>query len=322
MIVGLAGGVGGARMAHGFAQVMKPEDLTIVVNVGDDFEHFGLKICPDLDTVCYTLAGLANPATGWGRSNESWQVLRVIEGLGGPTWFHLGDQDLGLHLERTRLLAEGHSLSQVTRQVCRSWGVQVNVLPATDTPIPTTVETTLGNLPFQEYFVRQACQPEVRAFHFDGVGQAQPAPGVLEAISLAEAVVIFPSNPWVSVDPILAIPGILEALLERSSLGTPIVAISPIIGGKTVKGPAAKMFAELGIVPSAFAVAEHYYKMLLSCLAGFVLDRIDAHHAPALAALGIKVLATDILMVDTQDRGRLAGEILQFISHIAQERSP
>jgi LPPG:FO 2-phospho-L-lactate transferase len=315
-------------MAHGLAQAIPPEVLTVIVNIGDDFDHFGLRICPDLDTVCYTLAGLANPATGWGRKSESWGVFEEIGRLGGPTWFRLGDRDLGLHLERTRRLAAGQTLSQFTQEICRAWGIKVNVFPVSDQPVPTWVETDQGNLPFQEYFVRLACQPAVRAFHFMGVEQASPAPGVLEAIEQADAILIFPSNPWVSVDPIFAIPGILNAILERSSAGCPLIAVSPIIGGKTVKGPAAKMFAELGVEPSALAVARHYQERLASHLRGFVVDQVDEADIPLLEVMGapeycrLQVLATNILMVDELDRKRLALEILGFIQSLVEKRKP
>ncbi len=197
-VVALAGGVGGARLADGLAQVLPPEHLTVIVNVGDDFEHLGLRICPDLDTVCYTLAGIANPETGWGRVDESWQVLQSLEELGGLTWFRLGDRDLALHLERTERLRMGLPLSQVTYDLCNRLGVQARVLPVTNDAVPTMVLTKGGELPFQEYFVRQRCEPEVSGFRFAGVQQASPAPGVVEALQRADLVVLCPSNPWVS----------------------------------------------------------------------------------------------------------------------------
>ena len=261
-IVALAGGVGGAKLAHGLAQILPPEDLTVIVNTGDDFEHLGLTICPDLDTVCYTLAGLANPDTGWGRENETWNTISNIEKLGGPNWFRLGDQDFATHLERTRRLKEGKSLSQVTREFCKAWGIKQTVLPMSDSPVRTIVDTDEGELAFQEYFVHRHCEPRVKGFRFDGVEVAQPVIGAREAIESAQAVVICPSNPWVSIDPILRV---------LKEINKPVVAVSPIIGGKTVKGPAAKMYAELGIEPSALAVAEHYRNLLT----GFVLDSQD-----------------------------------------------
>src|SRR6185503_2850541 len=248
-IVALAGGVGGAKLAHGLAQILPPEDLTVIVNTGDDFEHYGLNICPDLDTVCYTLAGLANPTTGWGRINESWNVIENISKLGGPAWFRLGDQDLGTHLERTRRLKGGESLSQITKDFCKAWGIGHTVLPMSDQPVRTIVETEAGELAFQEYFVHHRCEPKVKGFRFEGADRAEAVPEAKAALQSADAVVICPSNPWVSIDPILKIIPIKNK---------PVYAVSPIIGGETVKGPAAKMYRELGIEPSALAVANHY----------------------------------------------------------------
>ena len=302
-VVALAGGVGGARLVDGLAQVIPAEHLTVIVNTGDDFEHLSLRICPDLDTVCYTLAGIANPDTGWGRVDESWQVLDTLAELGGPTCFRLGDHDLALHLERTARLRLGVPLSQVTRDLCKSMGVAVQVLPVTDDAVPTMVNTPSGELPFQEYFVRQHCQPVVTGFRFAGVEHARPAPGVVEALRRADLVVLCPSNPWVSLDPILAVPGIREAFGTRR-----VVGVSPIIAGQTVKGPAAKMFTELGIPPSALAVAEHYR----SLLTGFVVDVQDTPQADAVQALDILPYVTHTIMKSRQDRRRLALEILEF----------
>ena len=296
-IVALAGGVGGAKFAHGLAHVLPPEDLTVVVNTGDDFEHLGLHISPDLDTVCYTLAGLANPETGWGRAGESWNALAGIKELGGPAWFNLGDRDLATHIERTRRLREGQCLSEITRDFCRAWGVEHLILPMSDQPVRTIVKTDEGDLPFQEYFVHRLCEPRVTGFRFDGAASARPAAGIVEALAAADAVIICPSNPWVSVDPVLAV--ILP--LEK-----PVVAISPIIRGKTVKGPAAKMFAEMGIEPSAAAVAEHYQQIL----SGFVLDLADRALQRRVA---VPTLAADILINSIADRIRLAQEVIDFI---------
>ena len=299
----LAGGVGGAKLADGLAQIIPPKNLTIVVNTGDDFEHLGLAICPDLDTVCYTLAGIAHPETGWGRADETWEMLENLEQLGGPTWFRIGDRDLGTHLERTRRLRAGQSLSQVTMDFCKAWRVSPTVLPMSDDPVLTIVYTDEGKIPFQDYFVRRQCQPRVSGFQFDGLEEAQPAPGVLEAIGGADLVVICPSNPWVSVDPILGVPGIRGALENRL-----VVAVSPIIGGQAVKGPAAKMYEELGIQPSALAVANHYDTLLVR----FVLDQVDADQADAVRALGIQPFVTDTLMKTPADSARLTREILAW----------
>lgn len=302
-VLALAGGVGGAKLVDGLAQNLPAGDLSVVVNTGDDFEHLGLWVCPDLDTVCYTLAGLANPDTGWGRSNETWNALETWVTLGGPDWFRLGDRDLGLHLERTRRLNNGESLHKITAHFCTAWGIEHLVLPMSDDPIPTRVLTAEGELPFQEYFVKLRCQPIVQGFRFEGVARSRPAPGVLEAVGSADLVVMCPSNPWVSIDPILAVPRIRPALAEK-----PILAVSPIIGGETVKGPAAKMYAELGIEPSASAVAGHYAGLL----DGFVLDRIDTGQEEGIQANGVKTLATDTWMRVQVDRRRLAREVLEF----------
>jgi LPPG:FO 2-phospho-L-lactate transferase len=306
-ITALAGGVGGAKLAHGLAQILPPQDLTVIVNTGDDFEHLGLSISPDLDTVCYTLAGLANFETGWGRADESWNAIANVKRLGGPDWFNLGDQDLGTHLERTRRLRDGQPLSQVTREFCQAWGVDVIVLPMSDQPVRTIIETDQGDLAFQEYFVHRRCEPQVRGFRFDGLDQAEPAPGVVEAVQSADAVVICPSNPWVSVDPILKV---LSPLLTGEGMGMRAVAISPILGGQTVKGPAAKMYAELGIQPSARAVAEHYRGLL----GGFVLDEVDADLAPQIP---IPTLVTNTLMKSLTDRATLARAVLYFIETLS-----
>ena len=302
-ITALAGGVGGAKLAHGLAHVLPPEDLTIIVNTGDDFEHLGLSICPDLDTVCYTLAGLANSETGWGRAGETWNTIANIERLGGPAWFRLGDQDIATHLERTRRLKEGQSLSSITREFCQAWGIQPTVLPMTDAPVRTMVNTNEGELAFQEYFVHRRCEPIVKGFRFDGVTEAKPAPGVREALDTADAVIFCPSNPWVSIDPILSVV---------KKITKPVIAVSPIIGGKAVKGPAAKMYTELGIEPSALAVAKHYR----TTLAGFVLDTTDRESEAQINALSIKTQVTDTLMNHLTERVRLANDVLHFIGSL------
>jgi LPPG:FO 2-phospho-L-lactate transferase len=301
-IVALAGGVGGAKLADGLAQLLPPGDLTVIVNTGDDFEHLGLSISPDLDTVCYTLAGLANPQSGWGRQAETFQALENIQKLGGPTWFRIGDKDLATHLERTRLLQEGQSLSQITMHFCRVWGVQHLVLPMSDLSVRTMVNTVeSGELPFQEYFVHRNCEPKVKGFRFVGIESARPAPGVLKSIGAADAVIICPSNPWVSIDPILALVGLRSALARKT-----VFAVSPIIGGQTVKGPAAKMYSELGILPSASAVARHYGDLL----SGFILDIVDE---PMAKEFTIPIKITRTLMKTRDDRRRLAQDVLNLI---------
>ena len=299
-IVALAGGVGGAKFAHGLAHILPPGDFTVIVNTGDDFEHYGLYICPDLDTVCYTLGGIANPATGWGRVGESWNVIENASRLGGPAWFRLGDQDLGTHLERTRRMKEGQTLTQITKDFCIAWGIQHIILPMSNQPVRTIVETDEGELAFQEYFVHRRCEPQVRGFRFEGIEKAEPAPGTLEAIRGADAVIVCPSNPWVSIDPILRILKEIEK---------PIFAISPIIGGQTVKGPAAKMYRELGIEPSALAVATHYCDLAT----GFVLDHVDKQLEGEIRSLGMCTFVTNTLMNSHDDRKQLAGEVLTFM---------
>jgi LPPG:FO 2-phospho-L-lactate transferase len=302
-IIALAGGVGGAKLVDGLAAVLPPTDLTVIVNTGDDFDHLGLRICPDLDTVFYTLAGLADPQRGWGRADESWHFLEEIERFGGPAWFKLGDRDLAMHVERTHRLRAGESLSEVTSSLRQALGVQVRILPMTDDRVETLVHATGETLTFQEYFVARRAEPAVRGFEFQGVEHAKPAPGALEAIDEADLAILCPSNPWVSLDPILAIPGIRQALRSR-----PVIGVSPIIGGKAVKGPAAKIYAEMGMEPSALAVARHYKDLLR----GWMIDTQDADLVEPIRILGIEPRLSDILMVDRDDRRRLAEELLQY----------
>ncbi len=312
-IVALAGGVGGAKLADGLAQSLEPEELTIVVNVGDDFDYLGLHICPDLDTVCYTLAGIANATTGWGRNQETWNAYENLVKLGGPAWFHLGDADLGVQLERTRRIRAGQPLSQITRDFCHSWGITSIVLPASDDPIPTVVETMdKGDLPFQNYFVEYQCSPRVKGFRFQGIKDSKPAPGVIDAIHQADAVIFCPSNPWVSINPILDIPGVRKAIALKM-----VAAVSPIIGGKTLKGPAAKMYAEMGWQASAISVARHYGDLL----GGFIFDDQDSSLLDEVKQSGIIPYVTNTIMLTQQDRRRLAGEVLTFLQGILR-RNP
>ncbi len=303
-ITALAGGVGGAKLVNGLAQIIPSVGLTAIVNTGDDFEHFGLKICPDLDTVCYTLAGLSNTTTGWGRKDETWEFMQQIREQGLPDWFNIGDQDRQTHLERTRRLAQGETLTQVTQALCAQWGIQIKVLPMSDDPVPTIVRTTgHGDLGFQEYFVQHHCEPVVSGFDFKGHAQAHVNPELIQAIQQADLVVFCPSNPWVSIDPILSLSGVQQALAEKK-----VIAVSPIIGGKAVKGPAAKMFQELGIEASALNVARHYR----SLLSGFVIDEVDHALAEEIIAMGISCLVTQTIMKTPQDQAALAQQIIQF----------
>ena len=302
-IAALAGGVGGAKLADGLAQVLDPGSLTVIVNTGDDFDHFGLRICPDLDTVCYTLAGLANPDTGWGRAGESWTVINEVESLQGPTWFSLGDRDLATSLERTRLRNEGYTLTEITSRFCEAWQVPVRVLPMTDVDYPTLVITDEGELSFQEYFVKLKSEPDVRGFIFGESGPNPPTPEVILALQQADLIVICPSNPWVSIDPILSLSGLREILHQKT-----IVAVSPIIGGEAVKGPAAKMFRELSIDPTPASVAAHYAPVLTA----LVMDQVDDHLEETVRSERVDVLITDTIMKSRDDRARLAKETLDF----------
>jgi LPPG:FO 2-phospho-L-lactate transferase len=296
-------------MAHGLQQILPENHLTVVVNIGDDFEHYGLKICPDLDTVCYTLSGQANPVTGWGLIGETWNALHSLRVLGGPVWFQLGDRDLGTHLERTRRLRMGQPLSRITKDFCRSWGINSEVLPATDQLVPTIVHSLEGDLSFQEYFVYRKCAPKVTGFDFENISECVPAPGILEALHEASLVVLCPSNPFVSLDPILAVPGIKATIQDKRYTGSAVtIAISPIIGGEAVKGPAAKMFRELGQEPTAAAVAHHYEGLL----DGFVLDKLDCQDETTIGKQGLATLVTDTLMPDVDQRSRLAAEVFAF----------
>jgi LPPG:FO 2-phospho-L-lactate transferase len=304
-IVAFAGGVGGAKLSDGLAQLVDPNDLTIIVNTGDDFVYLGLNISPDLDTVCYTLAGLSNPQTGWGLAGDTFRVFEQIQQLGGPAWFHIGDQDLATHIERTRRLKEGQTLSQLTRDFCTLWGIKHSILPMTNQSVSTIVITT-GNveLPFQEYFVHLDCRPVVKGFRFDGIERAVPLPGVLAAIDNSDCIILCPSNPWVSIDPILALPGIRFSLKSK-----PVIAVSPIINGHSLKGPAAKMFSEMGIHPSASAVVHHYEKIL----SGFVMDASDLDKP---IDLKIPLLSTQTIMKNPDDRRHLAADVLNLINNL------
>ena len=304
MIVALSGGIGGAKLALGLAGVLAPGDLTIVANTGDDFTHLGLAISPDIDTLLYTLAGLDHPDQGWGRRDETWSAMDTIAALGGPDWFRLGDRDLALHLLRTAALAEGRTLSQVTADLARRLGIASTILPAADAPVRTVLDTDQGRLPFQEYFVHRRCAPVLRALHFEGAAAARPAPGVAEAIAAARAVVICPSNPFISLGPILAIPGIRAAL---EATAAPVLAVSPIIGGQAVKGPTAKMMAELGLPVSARAVADHYGALIDI----FVADPADA---PELAGIAARIVPAPILMRDRADKLTLARLVLEALA--------
>ena len=304
-VVCLAGGVGGARLADGLARVLPPDRLTVVVNTGDDFRHLGLTICPDLDTVTYMLAGVNNDETGWGRAGESWRALDEAARLGGPEWFRLGDLDLATHLARTHWLDAGESLTSVTRRLCAGFGVAPAVLPMCDHPAPTLIVTDGGEvLPFQTWFVRERWQPAVRRVALPEDARATAA--VVRALEAADVVVLTPSNPFVSIDPILNVYPI-RALIE--DVPRAVVAVSPIVAGQALKGPAAKMMGELGLEASAAAVAGYYGHLI----DGFVYDQQDAGMA---AEEGLALLCTDTIMRDAAGRERLAREVLAFAGEL------
>ncbi len=301
-MLALSGGVGGAKLALGLYRILPPDALTVVANTGDDFEHLGLSISPDVDTLLYTLSGQDNPELGWGRVGETWNFMVALEGLGGATWFRLGDRDLATHVERTRRLKAGESLSAVTDDFRSRFGISARLLPMSDDSVRTKLLSGHLWLDFQDYFVRMRCAPVISELAFAGAETARPHPDFLAALADPElrAVVICPSNPFISIDPILAVPGIRAALRDCPA---PVVAVSPIIGGKAVKGPTAKMMAELGLPVAAAAVARHYRNFLDLYIA-------DAEDAAALAGLDLPVVLTRTLMQSLADREALARTVL------------
>lgn len=305
-VVALAGGVGGAKLAWGLGQVLLPERLTIIVNTADDFEHLDLHISPDLDTVMYTLADMANPETGWGLRDETWSMQRMLSRYEGPTWFRLGDHDLATHLLRSKWLHEGFPLTWVTHELCMLLGVRQVILPMSDNPVRTIVHTDSGRLPFQEYFVLHGWRPAIRSIQFEGIESARPSQEVVSALRDADAIIFCPSNPFVSLDPILALPAMRRIITASRA---PKVAVTPIVAGQALKGPAAKMLRELGLEVSPVSVAHHYRDLVT----GFVLDQQDQALKPAIAFdLGMRALVTDTIMKTDEDRTRLAREVLEF----------
>lgn len=303
-VLALSGGVGGAKLALGLARVLPPGQLDIVVNTGDDFTHLGLAISPDLDSVLYALAGVADAERGWGRAGETWQFMAALRQLGGEDWFALGDQDLALHVERTRRLAAGETLTQATAALAAALGVRARLLPMSDDPVRTMVDTDEGRLAFQHYFVRRRCEPRLRGVAFDGAATARPAP---ELLALADdrtlrAVVLCPSNPWLSVDPLLALPGVRAAL---AACPAPVVAVSPLVAGRAVKGPTAKLMGELGLAVSHRSIAQHY--------AGLVDVLVVDADEPGLAQPGgPRIVVAPTLMNTVEDRERLALAVLEL----------
>ena len=302
MIIALSGGIGGAKLALGLSRVLPPEELLIIANTGDDFEHYGLTICPDTDTLLYTLAGLDNPQLGWGRADESWAFMETLAALGGADWFRLGDRDLALHVLRSHRLRAGETLSSITDDVRQRFGIAPRILPMSDDPVRTQIKTDQGWLDFQDWFVRLRAEPLARAVRFAGVEQARPQPVLLEALrAQPRGIVICPSNPFISIEPILAVPGLRDAI---KASGAPVVAVSPIIAGQAVKGPTARMFEALGVTPSAAAVAARY---------GDLLDGYVMEHGDDGEGITPRVFHAATLMRDLADKTALARQVLAAI---------
>ena len=303
-VLALSGGIGGAKLALGLYQTLGAGELAVLVNTADDFEHLGLHISPDIDTLLYTLAGLADPERGWGRAGETWQFMAELRRLGGEDWFSLGDKDLALHVERTRQLRGGASLTAITGAIAGQYGIKAQILPMSDQPVRTILTTDAGVLEFQQYFVGLRAQPVVRSIEYRGAGAVAANPAALDLLAdpALEAVILCPSNPWLSIAPLLAIPALRAAL---SACRAPVVAVSPIVGGAAIKGPTAKIMAELGLPVTAAAVARYYSELL----DGYVLDRADSGMAQN---LGLPALTTATVMKNDEDKRRLAREVLAF----------
>src|SRR3984893_6134344 len=312
LAVALSGGVGGAKLALGLSLVLPAEKLLVVANTGDDFEHLGLSISPDIDTLTYALAGIDNPATGWGRRDETWSFMDSIGALGGEVWFRLGDRDLALHVERTRRLRLGQTLSEVTADICRRLGIGARVVPMSDDRVRTRVRAAAGCIDFQNYFVRQHCRQVVHELAFDGVTLARPHADITAALRSGDvrAVIVCPSNPFISIEPILAIPGMRDAI---KASGAPVVAVSPIIGGQAVKGPTAKMMCELGLEASSTGVAARYGDLL----DGYIVDHADAD---GVGKVGARVTIARTLMKSLNDRETLAQVTLEAADALAARR--
>jgi len=307
-IAALAGGVGGAKLAHGFSKLLSPHEFKVIVNTGDDFEHFGLNISPDLDTVCYTIGEISNLTTGWGRRNETFKVLKTIKLLGGPDWFSLGDKDIALHMERTRRMNEGHSLTDVSLQLEKAMGIAHKILPMSDDKVSTLVNTIeYGEISFQEYFVLRKFLPKIKNFCFHGVENAKPSQEVILALEEADVIVICPSNPFVSINPIISLDGIKKILEHKY-----VIAVSPIIGGKAVKGPLGKMMGELGYHIHPLSIIE-LYKDFLNC---FYIDTDDYSENIQNSVSGIIIKAEKILLPDIFARKKLAKNIIKHIKEI------
>lgn len=313
-VLAISGGVGGAKLALGLSRLLPPDELTVAVNTGDDETFHGLHVSPDVDTVVYALAGLTNPDTGWGVAGDSFRALDALARLGGETWFWLGDLDLAMHLRRTELLAAGCTLTEATLAICDALGVRHPIVPMSDAQVRTIAQTEHGEMAFQEYFVRHACEPRITGVRFAGADDAPPSPALSDALANADAVVFCPSNPLVSVGPVLAVQDIRDAI-ER--FAGPRIAVSPIVGGRALKGPAAKMMAELGEEVSNAGVARRYAGLVDM----LVIDESDAAEAPTVEALGIAAHVAPTVMTTDADKTALAREVLALVSRTPRRRN-
>lgn len=313
-VTALAGGVGGAKLAQGLQRAVAPGDLTVVVNTADDFDHYGLRVSPDLDTVLYTLGGIANPVTGWGIEGDTFHTLEAIAAYGRNPWFKLGDRDFATHILRTERLRAGATLTEVMAELAAGLGIPSRILPMTDDPVATMVETPAGTLEFQDYFVGRRQEDDVTGVIFAGIEAARLPQAVIEALTTADAIVLCPSNPIVSIGPILGIAGLRDALAQSLA---PTVAVSPLVGGKALKGPADRMLSTLGHEVSSVGVARIYAGLI----EGLVIDEVDRDLAPRIEELGVEVLVTATIMGGPDDRERLASETLQFARGLASRRA-
>lgn len=314
-IIALSGGVGGAKLALGLSKVLSDKDLTIIANTADDFKHMGLPISPDLDTLMYTLSGYNNTKQGWGLKDESWQAMEMLKGYGADTWFQLGDRDIATHLTRLNKLNAGQTLTEVTAALCQALGIMHTVLPMSDDTVQTIVQTDNDELSFQHYFVRERCEPAVTGFYFQGIENARPQATFMASLTSSDldAIIICPSNPFVSVQPILSLPGVKAALQKNSA---PVIAVSPIVAGAAIKGPTAKMMRELNIPTSATAIAQYYHDII----DGFVLDEADASQATVIRDLGLDVKIAKTIMTTLDDRVELAKTVLLFADEMQRQR--
>ncbi|MCY4142519.1 MAG: 2-phospho-L-lactate transferase [Gammaproteobacteria bacterium] len=303
----LTGGVGGAKLALGLAQILSQTELTFLANTGDDFDHLGMHIAPDLDTLVYTLAGISNRSAGWGREDETWSFESTLEQLGGETWFKLGDRDLAVHVHRTYLMRQGASLTEVTLLIAQKFGVAHPILPMSDDPVRTVVNTREGLLSFQRYFVEKQCKPTVLSLRYQGADTAELNPEL--SLDDFSCVIICPSNPYLSIDPMLAIGGLRDFLASTS---IPVVAVTPLVKGAALKGPTAKMMRELGLESNAVTVAEHYKEVV----SGFVLDQQDEGLLESVRSLGLEATALQTVMSTLDDRIALARQVLDFCDSI------